>query len=160
MGNFAIGNILCLGNGLLSLREDELDVARVGHIRVDTTVGAISSPPLLGSVVNLNVLDDEITSVKTLGIGVRFGVLEEAKNKLGRLYRPAGTVDTELLALGGVASAASITAHGDCLLLKLDILKKGNSALELPSVDSLSGLAGVLERDTEVLATGTSRLGR
>jgi hypothetical protein len=39
-----------------------------------------------------------------------------------------------------------------------NIAEVGEGALELPAVDSLSGLAGVLEGDTEVAAAGASRL--
>lgn len=41
----------------------------------------------------------------------------------------------------------------------LDVLKEGDGALELPSVDSLSGLTGVLEGHTEVGTAGAGRLG-
>lgn len=63
------------------------------------------------------------------------------------------------LTLGGAASAPGISPHGDSLLVALDILKVLKGALKLPSVDGLGGLASVLERDTEVGATGAGRLG-
>lgn len=40
----------------------------------------------------------------------------------------------------------------------LDIGKVGESLLELPAVDSLRGLAGVLERDTQVGTAGACAL--
>lgn len=60
--------------------------------------------------------------------------------------------------LGGAANGAGESAEGDSLGLALDVLKEGNSALELPAVDSLGGLAGVLERHTEVGTAGAGRL--
>lgn len=60
--------------------------------------------------------------------------------------------------LGGAASAASISSHGDGLLVLLDVLEEGNSALKLPAVDGLGGLASVLERHSEVGTAGAGRL--
>lgn len=40
----------------------------------------------------------------------------------------------------------------------LDVLKVLDGALELPSIDGLGGLAGVLERNTKVGAPGAGRL--
>jgi hypothetical protein len=42
----------------------------------------------------------------------------------------------------------------------LDVLKELDGALQLPSVDGLSGLAGVLEGDTEVGAARAGGLSR
>lgn len=61
--------------------------------------------------------------------------------------------------LSGATSAASVTAHGDGLLVSLDILEESDGTLELPAVDGLGGLAGVLERNPEVGTAGAGRLG-
>jgi hypothetical protein len=63
-----------------------------------TTVGTVRTPPLLGGLVDLDVLDDQAAGIETLGVGVGLGVLEETEEELGRLYRPAGPGDTESLA--------------------------------------------------------------
>lgn len=63
-----------------------------------TTVSAVSTAALLGGLVDLDVLDDKVGGIKTLGVGVGLGVLEERKEELGRLDGPAGLGDTELLA--------------------------------------------------------------
>lgn len=62
--------------------------------------------------------------------------------------------------LGSTADGASVAAHGDSLRLLLDVLKELDGALQLPAVDGLGGLAGVLERNTEVGTAGLGRLGR
>lgn len=62
--------------------------------------------------------------------------------------------------MGGAADGATVAAHGDGLLLLADVLEEGLGALELPAVDGLGSLAGVLERHPEVRPTGASRLGR
>jgi hypothetical protein len=61
-------------------------------------VGTVRAPALLGGLVDLDVLDNQGTGVKTLGVGVGLGVLEEAEEELGGLDGPAGLGDTELLA--------------------------------------------------------------
>ena len=62
--------------------------------------------------------------------------------------------------LGGTADAAAVTSHGDGLLLLADVLEELLGAGELPAIDGLGGLAGVLERNTEVRPAGASRLRR
>lgn len=61
-------------------------------------MGAVCPAALLGGLVDLNVLDNEVASVETLGVGVGLGVLKETEEELGRLDGPAGTGDTKLLA--------------------------------------------------------------
>lgn len=60
--------------------------------------------------------------------------------------------------MSGSADGAGISSEGDGLLVLLDVLEESNSALELPAVDGLSGLAGVLERNSEVGTAGAGRL--
>lgn len=60
-----------------------------------STVGTSAA---LGSLVNLNVLNDEVACVETLGVGVSLGVLEETEQLLSGLDGPAGSGDTESLA--------------------------------------------------------------
>lgn len=62
--------------------------------------------------------------------------------------------------MGAATGAAGVPAHGDSLLLLLDVLEELDGAVQLPAVDGLGGLAGVLERDTQVRAAGAGRLGR
>ena len=61
-----------------------------------TTVGTVCATTLLGCLVHLDVLDDQIAGVETLGVCVCFGVLEQAKKEFGGLDGPAGTGDAEL----------------------------------------------------------------
>ena len=110
-------NSLRLLDNLVTLGQDQFDVAGVRHVRVDleqgqlimllyfeesrltyATVGTVSAAALLGSLVDLDVLDDQVAGVETLGIGVGLGVLEETEEELGRLHGPAGTGDAPGLA--------------------------------------------------------------
>jgi hypothetical protein len=62
------------------------------------TVGTVCSSALLWGLVDLDVLDNEVAGVETLGVGVGLGVLEEIKKELGGLDWPSGAGNTELLA--------------------------------------------------------------
>lgn len=42
-----------------------------------TTMGTVSSSALFGSLIDLDVLDNQIASVETLGIRVGFSIFEE-----------------------------------------------------------------------------------
>ena len=61
-------------------------------------MGTVCASPLLGGLVDLDVLDDQVAGIETLGVGVGLGVLEQTEKKLGGLDGPAGLGDTELLA--------------------------------------------------------------
>lgn len=61
-------------------------------------MGTVGAPALLGGLVDLDVLDDQVAGVKTLGVGVGLGVPEEREEVLGRLDGPPSTGDTPLLA--------------------------------------------------------------
>ena len=60
-----------------------------------STVGAAA---LLGGLVDLDVLDNQVGGIETLSIGVGLGVLEETEEELGRLDGPTGAGNTPLLA--------------------------------------------------------------
>lgn len=62
--------------------------------------------------------------------------------------------------LGSTASAPSIAPHGHGFGVVLDVLEVGQGAAELPAIDGLGRLAGVLEGDTEVGAASARALGR
>jgi len=51
-------------------------------------MGTVSSTALLGRLVDLNVLDDQIAGVKTFGVGVGFCVFEEAEEEFRGLFGP------------------------------------------------------------------------
>lgn len=63
-------------------------------------MGTVGAAAALGSLVDLDVLDDKVAGVKALGVGVGLGVLQEVDEELGGLLGPAGLADTPLLAWG------------------------------------------------------------
>lgn len=64
-----------------------------------------------------------------------------------------------MFTLSGSPCAAGVPLHGNRLCVPNDVVEVCDGALELPTVDGLGGLAGVLEGDTEVGATGASGFG-
>ena len=61
-----------------------------------------------------------------------------------------------ILTLCSTSSSASVSPHGDGLLVLNDVIEERLCPLELPSIDGLSGLSGVLEAHTQV---GAARAG-
>ena len=61
-------------------------------------MGTVSPAALLGGLVDLDVLNDQVAGVEALGVGVGLGVLEEAEQVLSGLDGPSGLGDAELLA--------------------------------------------------------------
>lgn len=84
--------------GLICLRQSVLLTRRTLRASPYTTMGTVCSSTLLGGLVDLNVLDDQVSGVETLGVGVCLSVLKETEEKLGGLDWPSCAGDTELLA--------------------------------------------------------------
>lgn len=60
-------------------------------------MGTVCSSTLLGSLVDLDVLDDQVAGIQTLGISVGLSILEQTEQELGRLDGPSCAGDTPLL---------------------------------------------------------------
>lgn len=73
-------------------------MAGIGHVGVDATVGTVCSAALLGGLVDLDVLDNQVGGVEALGVGVGFRVLEQSEQEFSGFDGVAGLGDTELLA--------------------------------------------------------------
>jgi hypothetical protein len=71
---------------------------KIDCIYAYTSVSTICSSALLRGLVDLDVLDDQVASIETLGICVRLCVLEEAEQELSGLDWPSSSGHTECLA--------------------------------------------------------------
>jgi hypothetical protein len=147
-----VSNRLGLLDGLVGLDKDELDVAGVGHVRVDlpmllemaqvcwglsktyTAVSAVCTPSLLGGLVDLDVLDDQVAGVETLGVGVGLSVLEQAKDELGALDGPAGPGDTESLACVHVSPVHALNNHPQRIPLGYSTFRHGEESHSFPTL--------------------------
>ena len=104
--------------------QEKRTYAWVAHVRVDTAVSTVCASSLLWccntnnnqsinvllsiistnfrreshTLIDLDVLDDEVAGIEALGVGVGFGVLEETEEEVGGLDWPAGLGDAESLA--------------------------------------------------------------
>ena len=101
---------------LLALGQDQLDVARVAHVGVDAAVGTVCAAALFGSLVDLDVLDDQVAGVEAFGVGVGFGVAEEREKEFGGLDGPAGAGDTKMFTCrwSGVSTSVGRVVIDDC----------------------------------------------
>src|ERR1700722_11055509 len=57
--------ILTLLHNLLAFRQDHLDVAWVAHIRINSAVSPVCSTSLFWCLVDLDMLDNQVSGVKT-----------------------------------------------------------------------------------------------
>lgn len=81
-------------------------------VKTYTTVGTVGPAALLGGLVDLDVLDNQVASVKALRVGVGLGVLQQLEEEFGRLDGPPGTGHTPLLAcLSTRQPSESFQAH-------------------------------------------------
>lgn len=151
--------LLGLGDLLSGLGEDQLNVGRRRLVGVDSTVGSVSSSSLLGGLVDLDVRDDKSLLVKTLGLGVGLGVLEEVLDELDGLNGPSSLGDTKLLTLTGSADGSGVLSEGDGSLVVGNLVEVGKSLLQVPASDGAGNLVGVLEGGSQVGASSRGGLG-
>ena len=59
-------------------------------------MSSVRATSLFWRLVDLDVLNDQVSSVKALDIGVGFGVLKESEEEFGGLDWVTGSRDTEL----------------------------------------------------------------
>ena len=101
-------------NLLIGSGEDDLEVYGVSLIRVNTTVGTVSTTASFlkidqknwvsvrrkvevstqigityGCLLDIDITDIQVLKIKVLGIGVRFGILEETKHESDGFLGPA-----------------------------------------------------------------------
>ena len=153
-----LGLVFGLGNVGSRKFSPEFDVARRAHERGDSSVGTVSSSASTLGSVNLDVLDDELVSLKLLGDGVGFEVLEKALDNLDRFFGPSSLSDSELAGLAGSGDMAVESLDGDATLVSEDVLEVTLSFLDRFSLQNHGGLISVFEMDTEIIASGLDGL--
>lgn len=96
--------------------------------------------PHLRSLLDDNVLDEELVLVEAVDLSVGLGVLDEGKEELGRLDGPATLDDAVDLGLGGTADRAVVAAEGDTLGVRLDVLEELDGLGEREAGEGSGGL--------------------
>ena len=66
-----------LGEGLLLFDEDNFDVARRRHVRVDPSVSPVSPSPHFGSSVDLDMVNNQMISIEAFVFCIGLGVLQQ-----------------------------------------------------------------------------------
>ena len=67
--------VLCTLDFLIRNSEDDLNVAGVSLVWVDTTVGTVCATTGFGSLLDDDVFNEEVLEGERFCVGVRFGVL-------------------------------------------------------------------------------------
>lgn len=151
--------LLSLGDLLLLLSDDELDVRWRGLVGVDSTVGSVGSSSLLRSLVHLDVGDLQLGHVQALGLSVRGGVLQQVLDVVDGLSWPSGLLETPLLSLGSSTDRVVESSERNGSLVVQDVREVLLGLLDVPSADGQGSLTGVLERNSQVSTASRRRLG-
>jgi len=148
LGELLLGGLVVggLGDDLLLLGEDDLDVARRRHVGVDATMGTVRAATQALSAVHLDVVDDQAVGIQTLAVSVGLGVAEELQQELGGLLGPATLRGLPLLGLGTTTDSAVEATEGHALLLVDDGLQVALGTAQGHALDGLGGLMCVLEK--------------
>ena len=147
--------ILVLGFGdlLNRLAQVDLNVAGVRVETVNTAVSTVSTTTTLGGLVDLNVLDNKVLSVQTLGISVGTSVLKKVSDELDALDRPTGLGNAELFTLGSATNVTVVLSEGDSTLLLSNGFEIFKSGVKLLAGNSLGSSLGILKAHAEVGST-------
>lgn len=149
-----------LGPGDLSAgrREDDLNVAGVSLVRVDSTVGPVSPSAgfLFGAksvgqscrsqtrrvrsthrgLLHNNVLDGQLLLLQVLGLSVGLGVLDQVEDESNRLLGPTSLGGTKLLGLGSTTDSTGEPSERNNLLVLLDVREVSVGLLDVHACDA------------------------
>ncbi len=128
-----------------------------GDIRSNAAVSPVGSAAELGSLIGLNVVNNQRVKIETSDFSVRLSVLEEIQKIASALLRPSALSGSVSLGLGSAADAVNESAEGNAILVVNDIVEISLGALQAHSLDGLAGLTSILEVNTEIGATSLNR---
>lgn len=131
-----------------------------GLVSVNSTVGSVSSSSLLWGLVDLDVGNLQLSNIQTLSLSVGLSVLQQVLDVVDRLGRPSSLLNTPLLTLSSSTDGVSESSERNGSLVVQNILQVLLSSLQVPTVDGLGSLSGVLERDSQVGTASGGTLGR
>lgn len=106
----------------LPLTQNDLYVARGGHVGVDAPMGPIGPAPHFRRAIHLDVFDDQSVHIESLVVGVRLGVPQQLEQELRRFLGPATLRRPEDFSLSLAPHAAIEASEGNDLLLDDDVL--------------------------------------
>lgn len=139
-----------LPNRFFLLRQNQLNVARVRHVGVDTSMSTVSTTPLFLGLIHLDVRDVERIHIKTLHLGIALSILKQIKDELCWLNRPASlTIGVPVLRLSGSSNTTTEATEGNSLLVSKNILQISLRLCQRQLPDSKCSLPCVLQRERE-----------
>merc|ERR1719216_832105 len=102
------------------------------------TVPMVCPPPHLWSCINLNMFNNQVLCIKSLGFSIAFSIFQKLHKEFSTLLWPPTSDMFELFSLGITSSASIKSSKWNTLLLANDILKISVSPLEWHTLDGLS----------------------
>lgn len=109
---------------LFLLWQDQLNVARWGHIRIDASMSTVGAAPLLLGLVHLDVWNIEVVHIQAFHISVTLSILQQIQYEPGWFNRPATLpIGVARLCLRGATNTPTVSPEGNCLLVSNNILK-------------------------------------
>jgi len=146
-------------NGFALLGEDEFNVTRHGHVRVDAAVGSVSTATHGRSAVDLDVRDEESFGFEALDLSVAFGVLQQIEHVSDGFLRPATGNGFMSLGLGVVANTSQVTEERNGVLALEDIFEEALSFLQRQTLQVVGSVKSVFVMDAKVGHSGLDGFG-
>merc|ERR1739848_898819 len=106
-------------------------MARIVHVRVDSTMGSISPPSSAGGSVDLDLGDDQFLNLQSFDLSIAFQILKKASDDVDTLFRPPTLSESEFLGLGSSAHMSIVPHERHTSLMVQDIFQVLLSFLEV-----------------------------
>lgn len=103
--------------GMVATRAKSQRVKLIAHVRVDSPVSTVGSSTHLGSLVYLNVLNDQGINIQTLEFCIALSILQHVQEEFCTLLRPTSLCPVPLFGLGTPANTSVVAAERNALLL-------------------------------------------
>lgn len=104
---------------------------------------------VIRSDTHLNVVNDQTINVQAFVFGIRFGILQQLKQEIGRFLWPTSLCCAPLFGLGATTNATVETTEWYALFLFNDILQETLGATQWHVFDCLSGFMRILRDGNE-----------
>ena len=155
--------LLALRHGLGFLGNNELDVARAGHVRSDTTVGTVGTTAHFGGFVDLYMGEEQLFDIQTIDriLRVRLRVSEKVKEVLARLHGPSDLVTRSVvkLTLSMATATSHISLERNRSFFHENVFQILDGFQEVHSLDGLTDRMALLEVNTQVGSASFAALG-
>ena len=139
------------GTGLLGL---DFDMAGGRLVGPNATMGTVRPATLVHRTVNRDMRDDQVGSGKALEVGIGLQILEELKQRVDALDRPAATEGLKLFGLGGAAGVGRVSEEGHAAPAREDVPEVTTGLADRHAAENIGGVQSVLVVTAEVTGLG------